>query len=582
MNYKRIFYYYWESVKPHKWYFFSLFLVYGLGSFLSSTVSPLIFKKIVDAFSVVDISRNELLNLFYLFAGNILVFNIFFRTGDYLIVYFEAHGLKEIAKKLFAHLSKYSYDFYINNFSGSLVAKSKRYISAFEGIVDRIVLDFFLTFIKITTILVILIYEIPKIALFLAIWFVFYIFILRFFILKKMKLDLEKSKTDSKFTGSLADNFTNILNIKIFSKGSNETERFNKDVDMNFNARYKSWIFSNHQLLFQGMMIAFLQIGSMYYLIDIYLKGLITAGVVVLVQTYLFILFDVFWSLSRSIGRFINDLSDAKEMVDILDKEIEIKDPINPEILKQGRGDIEFKNVDFEYLEGSEVFTNFNLKIKSGEKIGLVGHSGSGKSTITKMLLRFADVKGGEILVDGQNIKNITQDDLRSKISYVPQESILFHRSIGENIGYSKENANQEEIIQSAKKAHAHEFISNLQNGYDTLVGERGVKLSGGERQRIAIARAMLKDVPILILDEATSSLDSISEKYIQESLDLLMKDKTTIVIAHRLSTILKMDRILVLEKGQIIEQGTHNELLSKNGPYAKLWNHQTGFLNEE
>jgi ATP-binding cassette subfamily B protein len=197
------------------------------------------------------------------------------------------------------------------------------------------------------------------------------------------------------------------------------------------------------------------------------------------------------------------------------------------------------------------------------------------------MLLRFVDVKDGGIYIDEQNIRNITQDDLRSTISYVPQEPILFHRSIGENIGYSKENATEEEIIESSKKAHAHEFISNLQYGYDTLVGERGVKLSGGERQRVAIARAMLKNSPILILDEATSSLDSISESYIQKALNELMKEKTSIVIAHRLSTIQKMDRIIVLDKGQIVEEGTHEELISKDGSYAKLWNYQTGLLNE-
>jgi ATP-binding cassette subfamily B protein len=275
-------------------------------------------------------------------------------------------------------------------------------------------------------------------------------------------------------------------------------------------------------------------------------------------------------------------MTDAKEMVDILDKVPDIQDRDTREELRIKDGVIEFKNVNFEYIEDNQVFTNFNLKISSGEKVGLVGHSGSGKTTITKMLLRFVDIKEGEILIDGQNIKNITQDDLRSVISYVPQEPILFHRSIGENIGYSKEDATHEEIVESSKKAYADEFISKLQNGYDTLVGERGIKLSGGERQRVAIARAMLKNSPILVLDEATSSLDSISESYIQQALGELMKGKTAIVIAHRLSTISKMDRIIVLDNGAILEEGTHLELLAKDGMYTKLWNHQTGFMNEE
>ena len=209
--------------------------------------------------------------------------------------------------------------------------------------------------------------------------------------------------------------------------------------------------------------------------------------------------------------------------------------------------------------------------------MGIVGHSGAGKSTITKLLLRFNDITEGSITIDGQDIRNVTQDDLRSVISYVPQEPILFHRPIKENINYGKIDASQEEVIDVAIKAHADDFISKLPKGYDTLVGERGVKLSGGERQRVAIARAMLKDSPILMLDEATSSLDSISESYIQDAFTELMKGKTTIVIAHRLSTIQKMDRIIVLDKGKIVEEGTHKELLSKDGLYADLWNHQTG-----
>jgi ATP-binding cassette subfamily B protein len=375
---------------------------------------------------------------------------------------------------------------------------------------------------------------------------------------------------------------TNILNLKIFSANNKEYSSYSEVLDFNNKARLKSWNFSNLQLLVQGFFLAFLQISIIYISIKVWLLGKISTGTIVLVQIYMISLFDSLWNLSRSIGKVVTDLSNAKEMIDILDKPLDILDPENPEELHEGKGEIEFKNVNFEYVEDNQVFSNLNLKIKAGEKVGLVGHSGSGKSTITKMLLRFVDVKDGEILIDGQNIKNVTQDDLRSKISYVPQEPILFHRSIGENIGYSKENATNEEIIESAKKAHAHEFISKLQNGYDTLVGERGIKLSGGERQRVAIARAMLKDAPILVLDEATSALDSISESYIKQALNTLMQGKTAIVIAHRLSTISKMDRIIVLDKGRIVEEGTHEELISKDGSYAKLWNYQTGFLNEE
>ena len=273
----------------------------------------------------------------------------------------------------------------------------------------------------------------------------------------------------------------------------------------------------------------------------------------------------------------IKSLTDMQEVVDIFDSPIDIVDPKKPEILKIREGQIVFKNVFFAYKGGNPVLKNFSLEISPGERVGLVGHSGAGKSTITKLLLRFADTTEGSIIIDGQDIKNITQNDLRSVVSYVPQESILFHRTIGENIMYSGPDVAKDKMIDVARKAHADEFISKLPRGYETLVGERGVKLSGGERQRIAIARAMLKDSPILVLDEATSSLDSISESYIQDSFNELMKGKTTIVIAHRLSTIQKMDRIVLIDKGQIVEEGTHKELLDKNGMYADLWNHQTG-----
>jgi ATP-binding cassette subfamily B protein len=309
----------------------------------------------------------------------------------------------------------------------------------------------------------------------------------------------------------------------------------------------------------------------------LWLRGSISAGLFVLVQSYSNTIGNNFWDLGQATTRFTKYMSEMKEMVDIFKQTPDILDVPNPEKSRIKEGKIEIKNMFFTYANGTNVFSDFSLKINSREKVGIVGHSGGGKSTITKLLMRFIDIFSGEILIDGQDIRAITQNDLRKSISYISQEPILFHRSIRDNIAYSKPGAMDEEIFAVAKKAHAHEFILKLPKGYNTLVGERGIKLSGGERQRIAIARAMLKDCPILMLDEATSSLDSVSEHYIQDSFNELMKDKTTIVIAHRLSTIQKMDRIIVLDKGRIVEEGTHKELLAKKGSYAELWNHQTG-----
>jgi ATP-binding cassette subfamily B protein len=270
-------------------------------------------------------------------------------------------------------------------------------------------------------------------------------------------------------------------------------------------------------------------------------------------------------------------------MTEILAIQPGVMDPEKPQKSRITKGAITFEAMTFTHPENDEpLFHGLDLSIKPGEKIGLVGHSGSGKTSLTKLLLRYNDIDAGEINIDGQSIAKITQEELRRHIAYVPQEPLLFHRTIQENIAYGKPDATEEEIIAAARKAHAHEFIQKLAKGYDTLVGERGVKLSGGQRQRIAIARAILKDAPILVLDEATSALDSESEKLIQEALWELMKGRTAIVIAHRLSTVQKMDRILVLDNGKITEQGTHADLVKQQGTYAQLWAHQSGGFLED
>ena len=276
---------------------------------------------------------------------------------------------------------------------------------------------------------------------------------------------------------------------------------------------------------------------------------------------------------------------DAHEMTEILDEAVIVKDKSNAHNLSVKDGTVEFRNVTFWHRDAKEsdkTFENLNLTIPSSQRVGLVGHSGSGKTTLTRLLLRFADVQRGEILIDDQNISDITQSSLRRSIAYVPQEPMLFHRSIRENIAYGQPNATEDEIREAAAKANALEFIESLPEGFDTLTGERGVKLSGGQRQRIAIARAILKDAPILVLDEATSTLDTESERLIQEALKHLMADRTTIVIAHRLSTVAGLDRIIVLENGEIAEDDTHANLIQRNGKYAKLWNRQTNLLEEE
>ncbi|MBI2630927.1 ABC transporter ATP-binding protein [Candidatus Nomurabacteria bacterium] len=572
--------YVWPEVRKYRFAFFLVFFSYGLATTLDNILKPYILKEIIDSLASGGnryLIFNNITHLAIWAVIVILIHQILYRVGDYSNAYFESKVMKELYDNTFDKLLSHSYTFFSNNFSGSLVAKTKRFVKSFEVLQDILSFQVWFSLVNIGGILIILFFKIPFIGFVFLIWSVFYIFSTFLFTRKKIIFDMQKAAADSHVTANLADVITNILNIKIFTGVKMEKSRFRSVTLDEEEKRRKSWYFGNLQNVLQAFMMAVLQITILFLNIHFWNIGKITVGTFVLIQAYMVGLFDILWNLGRSLTKAAEALSDMKEIIDILELKPDILDKMKPEKCKISSGEIKFNNVNFEYIKDYAVFTDFNLKIKAGEKIGLVGHSGSGKSTIVKIILRFSDIKSGEILIDEQNIANIKQEDLRSNISYVPQEPILFHRSIKDNIAYSKSLATEEEVIFAAKKAHAHEFIIKLPHGYDTLVGERGVKLSGGERQRVAIARAMLKDSPILMLDEATSSLDSISEHYIQDAFNELMKGKTTIVIAHRLSTIQKMDRIIVLDQGKIVEEGTHKELLAKGGLYKELWDHQTG-----
>jgi len=305
---------------------------------------------------------------------------------------------------------------------------------------------------------------------------------------------------------------------------------------------------------------------------------MLTVGDFVLLQVYLIAIFDRVWDFGKVIRNIYENLADAEEMTVILQTPHEITDMVNAKNLQITSGRIDFNKVDFCYHQTRSVLKDFSLMVASHEKIALIGPSGAGKTTIVRLLLRIHELTAGAILIDGQNITHIKQESLRANIGLVPQDPILFHRSLMENIRYGRPDVTNQEVVEAAKKARCDKFINELPEKYNTFVGERGIKLSGGERQRVAIARAILRDAPILILDEATSSLDSASEKMIQEAIDELMKNKTVIVVAHRLSTIRKMDRIVVIDDGQIVEEGSHQQLISqKNGKYKNLWEIQVG-----
>ena len=397
----------------------------------------------------------------------------------------------------------------------------------------------------------------------------------------KIKYDEQKATKDSEVTGILADALTNTINVKLFATQAFEKGLFKAVTEEYRKLRTYSWNLSEvNDALQYGLMII-IEFGVMYMAIGLWGEGKLTIGDFALLQGYLVTLFIHVHGLGRVIRRLYEAFANAKEMVEILNTPHEIMDTKSAKDIEVKKGGIEFKNVIFKYRKTRKIFDNFNLKIKPYEKIALVGPSGSGKTTIVQLLLRMHDVQKGHITIDNQIISKVTQNSLRKNIALVPQDPILFHRTLIENIRYGRLDATDEEVMDAAKKAHCEEFVSRLPEGYESYVGERGIKLSGGERQRIAIARAILSDAPILILDEATSSLDSESEYLIQQALTELMKSKTTIVIAHRLSTILKMDRIIVMKHGEIADVGTHKQLARKKGIYKKLWDIQSsGFAS--
>ncbi len=584
IKWTKIFSYYYKYSKKYRVFFFLTLIGYGGGVVLTSALVPYIYKSIVDIISTPEILssdrvllQTELFKYIFYVIGALLGTRLFFILGDYSITYFQNKVLRDLNNFTFEVILQHSYQFFINSFTGSLVKKAGRFVNSFEDIGDIFVYNIFVSFIKITSVFGVLFYVEPILGLIFLGWSFVFILVSYFLARRKIKYDLVEAEMDSKLTARASDVFTNALNLKMFSSIMREIFAFNTVATNQMIARQKAWNYQNFVYILQGALVMWLQVFSLYAVVVLWLDGIVSVGTIILVIAYTDTILESIWHLGKQLTRLSKSFSNASEMVEIIEIPNEITDPQDPEKLKIKKGYVFFENVSFAYNQGNKIFSEFNMEIAPGEKVGIVGTSGAGKSTITKLMLRFADVTEGAIKIDGQDIRNITQDDLRSVISYVPQDPILFHRSLSENISYGKINAETKEIVSASKKAHADDFTSRLPHKYETMVGERGVKLSGGERQRVALARAILKNAPILILDEATSSLDSESESYIQESLDLLMKGKTTIVIAHRLSTIQKMDRIIVLENGEIIEEGNHNFLLEKKGRYAKLWEHQSG-----
>ncbi|MBP7820724.1 ABC transporter ATP-binding protein [Candidatus Saccharibacteria bacterium] len=570
---------YYAELKRLKRYSLPALLLPGVGMILITYVPTLIVAAVITRFSKETPTLALILPYLLLFAGVWMLGEMIWRVAIQLLNINDAKGTKQLYINGLDELLRKDIGFFHNNFAGSLTKKTIGYAKNYELFSDTIAFNVFANILPILFAVIILWSFTPWLVFILLAMMTIVIAIIIPLIRRRQVLVIDRENASNVMAGHIADVIGNMEAVQAFAHEDFEAEHHKQYVsDLTVKAK-KSWDYHNLKIdLVISPLYVLINVIGLAVAILVGGSAVNIAAVFVTFSYYAYIT-RILWEFNRIYRNLEGSITEAAQFTELLLDEPETKINKSKNPLTANLGRIEFNNVSFKYKDGNEnLFENFNLSIKPGERVALVGHSGSGKTTVTKLLLRFKEINNGELLIDGQDISKCTLNSLRNSISYVPQESVMFHRTIADNIRYGMLGATDDQVIAAAKKANAHEFIEQLSLGYKTFVGERGVKLSGGQRQRIAIARSLIKDAPILVLDEATSALDSESEKLIQDALWELMKDRTAILIAHRLSTIQKMDRIVVLDNGMIAEQGTHQQLLkSKVGIYANLWRHQSG-----
>jgi ATP-binding cassette subfamily B multidrug efflux pump len=480
------------------------------------------------------------------------------------------------------HVVRQSWAFFQNDFAGRIANRVMQTGPAIrESLVQLLTAVWFIVIYG-TSALVLLAHADPLLALPVVCWFGGYTVMLRYFVPRMRDRSKATSEARSMLTGRIVDSYTNIVTVKLFARARDEDAYVREAVDLHSDRFHEALRLNTLFALTLNVLNALLITGTGAFAIALWIRGDVTVGTVAMALPMTTQIVSASGWVAWQVTGIFENIGVVQEGMMTIARPHTLVDRPQAEPLAVERGEVVFDNVRFGYGREAGVIENLNLTVRPGEKIGVVGRSGAGKSTLVNLLLRFFDREGGRILIDGRDIADLTQESLRAQISLVTQDTSLLHRSIRDNIRYGKPEAGEAEIVAAAQLAHAHDFILDLEDqhgrrGYDAHVGERGVKLSGGQRQRIAIARVILKDAPILVLDEATSALDSEVEAAIQQSLGTLMRGKTVIAIAHRLSTIAQMDRLVVLDRGRIVEEGTHAELLRADGHYAALWRHQSG-----
>ena len=539
-----------------------------------SQASNYLFKLIIDAVEVG--ATSSAIGWALLYPVIVLVIQLSYRGSGFFGGVVTTNACHRARSLLSAYLLRHDHIYFSNRLTGSLANKVSNVEGAISNLLPDIIWSLFDALITyFVTVVLIMLVDIRSGLLFIGLLAVLILLNMR---LSKTKAILSEvsAAAGSRYQGFLIDAIGNIETVRQYTNTATEQERIALASSEKRAASRKNWFYSERMLLINGLVLFGVSMLMFWSLADKWSRDLVTTGDFVLVLALYAQLTGSLVFVGQMFSRMSQSLGEMREGLDEIFVPYDIVDAPFATNLSIVGGQLEWQNVTFQFGDNT-VFSDFSLMIPAGQRVGLVGSSGAGKSTFVSLLLRQYDITTGQILIDGQNIATVTQDSLRAAMAVVPQEPMLFHRTVRENIMYGKETATENDLFAVARRALVHDFVGTLPDGYDTLVGERGVKLSGGQKQRVAIARAMLKDAPILILDEATSALDSESEMAIQKALHTLMAGKTVIAIAHRLSTLREMDRIIVLESGKIVEDGTHDALVAFGGVYAKFWQHQSG-----
>lgn len=573
---------YWSFMKKYKLLLVLTFIVVTLHEF-KQIADKYLFKIVVDestAFSAGSILQSQLVRVLLIVAGIYILATIMSAVLNYLKLHFvnkmEVSTIFDMKKKYFEHILDLDHGFHTTHKTGSLISRIGRGAGAMERLSDTIIFEFTPLIMQFAFAVLALIYLDVSSALIIGITMV--VFISYSYYRQKIseESNVSANKAEDIEKGNLADFFTNVDSIRYFGKEGYIKQKYKELTTRTRNEFFRNWNFWRGTSAMQSLIIgagAFLLI---YFSVKQFLVGQVTLGTIAFIYATYIGLMGPMFGFVHGIRNFSRSLADFQELFDYSKHTPQIKDKQDAKSLEVKNGEIEFKNVGFNYGE-RRIFSNFNLKIKKNEKVALVGHSGSGKTTLVKLLYRLYDADSGEIKIDSEDVRNLKQNSLRSEMSIVPQECVLFDDTVYNNVAFSNPKASREEVLQAIKFAQLDKIIRRFPNKENTIVGERGVRLSGGEKQRVSIARAILANKKILVLDEATSSLDSETEHEIQQDLRRLMEGRTSIIIAHRLSTIMHADRIIVMKDGKIVQEGRHNQLITRVGEYRKLWNLQKG-----